>query len=141
LEVQLDQPFVHQAGQTAYLAEAKLSLTFESVLEDSRCPTQVNCVWAGQAIIALTAQQEGSAPGEIELNTNPPLKQDVAAYGGYLIRLTALDPYPDSPDVPIPQEDYQATLVVSKQSRANNIRLPSVGYGREASALARLISS
>jgi tetratricopeptide (TPR) repeat protein len=115
LEAQLDQPFKLKLGQTAHLAEARLSLTFNDVLEDSRCPSQVNCAWAGQAIIALAAEQEGSAPGEFELNDNPPLKQDRLFYGGYLIQFVALDPYPEHPDKPILPEEYEVTLLVSGQ--------------------------
>jgi hypothetical protein len=49
------------------------------------------------------------------LNDNPALKQESAAYQGYVIRFTGLDPYPQHPDEPIPPEAYQVTLVVSKQ--------------------------
>jgi tetratricopeptide (TPR) repeat protein len=115
VEVQLDQPFILSLGQSGRLAEANLTLTFQEVMEDSRCPAQVNCFWSGQAIVAIAVQQEGSAPGVFALNNNPALKQESAAYQGYVIRFTGLDPYPQHPDEPIPPEAYQVTLVVSKQ--------------------------
>jgi hypothetical protein len=59
-EVHLNQPFILALGQTARLEEADLSLTFSDLLEDSRCPSQVTCVWAGQAIIRVRVQQGGA---------------------------------------------------------------------------------
>jgi tetratricopeptide (TPR) repeat protein len=115
VEVQLDQPFILSLGQSGRLAEANLTLTFQEVLEDSRCPALVDCFWSGQAIVAVAVQQEGSAPGVFALNNNPALKQESAAYQGHIIRFTGLDPYPQYPDEPIPPEAYQVTLVVSKQ--------------------------
>ena len=35
------------------------SITFKEVLEDSRCPTGVNCVWAGRAKISVEVSKEG----------------------------------------------------------------------------------
>ncbi len=43
-----------------------VSLSFVEVLEDSRCPEDVTCVWAGRARIAVTVK----APGrELETKT------------------------------------------------------------------------
>ncbi|MDC7995093.1 hypothetical protein [Altibacter sp. HG106] len=40
-----------------------ISLTFLEVLEDSRCPEDVTCVWAGRARV-LVRVQEGENPSE-----------------------------------------------------------------------------
>lgn len=39
---------------------------------------------------------------------------NVVAVGGYSIELQSLDPYPQSPEAPIPFEEYRATLFVRK---------------------------
>ena len=113
-EIQLNQPFTLALGQTARLEEADLSLTFSDLLEDSRCPSRVTCVWAGQAIITVRVQQGEGETTSFEMNSNPSLKQDTITYAGYEIQLTQLDPYPQDPGQPIPPDDYMATLVVSK---------------------------
>jgi tetratricopeptide (TPR) repeat protein len=113
IEAQLGQPFSLPLGGTATLEEANLTLVFQSVLEDSRCPRQIECFWAGQVRIMIEAQQEGTAAVTFELNNNPPLKQDTITYAGYEIQLLQIDPYPEAPGQPIPPEAYQATLVVN----------------------------
>jgi len=35
------------------------SITFKEVLEDSRCPIGVNCIWAGRAKISIEVSKEG----------------------------------------------------------------------------------
>ena len=43
----VDKEFSLGIGQTANIAGEKLFIKFKSVLEDSRCPVNVVCVWAG----------------------------------------------------------------------------------------------
>jgi len=113
-EFELDQPFQVSGGQEAHNSAEQLHLTFTDVLEDSRCPTQVECFWTGQARIAISVQPEGSDATRVEFNTNPAPGQTVkeATVGRHRIELVALDPYPQTPDDPIEFDDYQATLVV-----------------------------
>src|ERR1700755_3516895 len=70
-EVGLDQPFVLGGGQEGVNAGEKLRVWFNDVLEDSRCPTQVECFWTGQARIAVDVQTDGTGPTTVEFNTNP----------------------------------------------------------------------
>lgn len=51
----LGQPFTLKYGETAQLADDPLRITFDKVVEDSRCPVKVQCVWAGRVIVGLTA--------------------------------------------------------------------------------------
>ena len=114
-EANLGQPFILPLGHSVHLAEADLTMTFWSLLEDSRCPKQVNCFWAGQVRIIIQVQQGQAAATLIEMNTNPPLKQNIVSYADYDIELIGVDPYPESPDQTIPPEDYQTTFVVKKK--------------------------
>ncbi|MFG1931855.1 hypothetical protein ACGFK1_14565 [Mycobacterium sp. NPDC048908] len=110
----LNHPFSLGGGQEALIPSDKLRLTFTDVLEDSRCPTQVECFWTGQARIAVSVQPDGAGATNVEFNTNPAPGQTVkeATVGNYRIELQALDPYPRTPDDPIEFADYHATLVV-----------------------------
>ncbi|MCI0395787.1 MAG: hypothetical protein L0332_28680 [Chloroflexi bacterium] len=118
-EASLDEPFVLDAGQETFVAGEGLRLRFEGVLEDSRCPTQVNCFWTGQARITVVVEQVGQEPITLEFNTNPApgMTRDLLPAGPYTVQLKQLDPYPEHPDRPIPFTAYQATLVVSKAGR------------------------
>jgi hypothetical protein len=114
-EFTLDQPFTLAGGQEGLIASEKLRLRFAEVLEDSRCPTQVECFWTGQARIAVAVYPEASSATTVEFNTNPAPGQTVkdAEVGPYSIELQSLDPYPQTPDA-IAFADYRATLVVRR---------------------------
>ena len=104
LSVQLHQPFAINIHQLAELNELGFRLSFQEVLEDSRCPSNVECAEAGQARISIDVSGTGKDPTTLELNTNPPLQQDVAAYEDIQIRLLALNPYPEDIDQNIPAD-------------------------------------
>ncbi len=108
--ITLDQPFTLGYAEHRSVDRDTLTLTFTAVIEDSRCPTGVQCVQAGQASIALQASADGSASQELTLTVPTP---DTATYAGYSIQLLSLDPYPVA-DQPTETEKYEATLVVSK---------------------------
>ncbi|HEX7243012.1 MAG TPA: hypothetical protein VF263_22175 [Longimicrobiaceae bacterium] len=109
--VQLNQPFELRVGETVAVSGEPLTVKLESVPSDSRCPTGVNCVWAGNAVVRVTLSSPGVAPQTFELNTT--LDPKSATYGAYTIDFTALAPYPSSTN-PIAQSKYRATFVVSK---------------------------
>ena len=68
----LDQEFVLRGGQEVNIRGTDLRLHFTDVLEDSRCPKQVECFWTGQARIADQSQSRGQgATTTLEFNTNP----------------------------------------------------------------------
>jgi hypothetical protein len=115
-ESNLNEPFALAGGQQALIPSEKLRLRFTEVLEDSRCPTRVQCFWTGQARIAIEVQPDSVGPTTVEFNTNPAPGQTVnkSTVGPYSIELQSLDPYPETPDHPIAFEDYRATLVVRK---------------------------
>ena len=61
-EFTLNQAFTLAGGQEGLIPSEKLRLRFAEVLEDSRCPTQVDCFWAGQARIAISVHPDGTVP-------------------------------------------------------------------------------
>ncbi|MFI5509737.1 hypothetical protein ACIA48_19905 [Mycobacterium sp. NPDC051804] len=116
IEAVLDQEFVLHGGQQVAIRGADLRLRFADVLEDSRCPTEVECFWTGQARIAVDAELGQGVPTSLEFNTNPApgqgkLTNDV---GGYMVELKTLEPYPTTPDDSPELTDYSATLSVRK---------------------------
>jgi hypothetical protein len=116
-EFNLDEAFILAGGQDGLIPSEKLRLRFAEVLEDSRCPTQVECFWTGQARIAIAVHPDGSGSTTVEFNTNPAPGETVklAEVGRYSIELQSLDPYPQTPGDPIAFDDYRAKLVVRKR--------------------------
>lgn len=106
----LDQEFSVKIGQRTEIKTEELQIKFTSVLEDSRCPKGEQCIWQGNGKIELELVRAKNESASVSLNTaSGPSEAD---YQGYRIRLTALNPYPVMNQA-IPQENYEATLVVS----------------------------
>ncbi|RDH75813.1 hypothetical protein DVS77_25375 [Mycolicibacterium moriokaense] len=114
VEFAVGQEFSLRGGQEATITGEDLRLRFTDVLEDSRCPTQVECFWTGQARIAVQVEPTGAVPTTVEFNTNPAPGQKVltADVADHTVSLKSLDPYPRTPDDAIAFQDYRATLVV-----------------------------
>ena len=91
-----------------------IPIRFSGVLEDSRCPTDVTCVWAGNAQAALGVGPRRGTQGPTErvvLNTNTSVGTDSAESSG--LRLTLLDIFPAPKSTqPIPPGNYFAKLKV-----------------------------
>lgn len=94
----LDAPFTLQNGQSADLAGGDLRITFDSVIRDGRCPSQVNCAEQGAVEILVLTQQAEEAPASHELNPDPALAEfgwapTAVTAGDYAIELQAVEPY------------------------------------------------
>jgi hypothetical protein len=105
-----------KAGHQVTLKRQGLRIKLAEVKEDSRCPADVECVWAGNAAVRF----EVSLPGRrsrrsLTLNTNSSsATAEDNNYHGYKIRLLDLKPYPRSTHKIAPHE-YVATLLISKE--------------------------
>jgi hypothetical protein len=111
VEIQLGVPFELAVGQSSRHAAGDLSLELDEILEDSRCPQQVQCVEAGIARLALTARIAANDAVGLVVHTNP---NGSARLNDYEIRLVGLTPVPQLPGDTIPQRDYRASLVVTQ---------------------------
>lgn len=109
--VALGNEFSLRPDETILIAGTPLSLRFADVVTDSRCPSDVTCVWAGDASIRLEAFVDGSAVPPVELHTER--SKTRVRSEGFEIELLALRPWPRS-DLQPREEDYEATLVVTR---------------------------
>ena len=96
-------------GESVTVPEAELWLHFVDVVADSRCPSRVQCVWAGDAAIAI--EVASSLPGgDSKTDTlHTTLDPKSVMLGGYVLQLVRVDPYPDVPGG-IPLGRYRITL-------------------------------
>ena len=87
-----------------------LKIAFIELVEDSRCPTDVDCIWAGNAKIKVRVTKNGRSK-ILELDT---LTRGMApSYGNYRLKLMALTPKPRS-NIRINRNAYMATIEVEK---------------------------
>lgn len=91
----------------------KLTVRFVELVEDSRCPTDTNCIWAGNAKIKVRVSKNGRSH-ELTLDTNGPKSSATAE--GYSIKLVGLTPEPRS-NIRINRNGYVATFEAVKLSR------------------------
>ena len=111
-KVALGEEFTLRPGQSVRIEGENLRVRFDGVLEDSRCPTSVSCIWEGNARVAVTLAKPAQPATQLELNTNPQFATE-GDYMGYTLRLVALEPYPDTEES-IPQRAYRATFIVTR---------------------------
>ncbi|HKA21811.1 MAG TPA: hypothetical protein VKN18_26275 [Blastocatellia bacterium] len=111
-KIGLGEEFKIRNGEEVFLKEEKLRIRFRSVTQDSRCPTDVVCGWAGNGEVLIEVVRKNKRQVVTILNTL--LEPKEIFYKGYKIRLVALNPYPKI-DEPIDQKDYESTLIVTKQ--------------------------
>jgi hypothetical protein len=108
---ELDEDFRLAPGQTAVIAGTELSVSFRQVVADSRCPSNVVCVWTGNGEVELAVRTaSGTAIPHVLGTPAGPLEVVVSPYR---IRILGLDPYPGVS--PIPPNEYRLRLRVEAE--------------------------
>lgn len=95
-------------GVTVQDGRERLDLQFAAVVEDSRCPVDVTCVWAGQATVRVHLGARGThdivtgagAPGVVEVD-------------GWRVEVVTVEPEPHS-ERPIAAGDYRVTFRIGQ---------------------------
>lgn len=90
------------------------NITIELIgLEDSRCPSDVTCVWAGDADVQFKINN-ADVEEIFNLHTNPNMDHHVSMIDilGHRINLDFVNPYPTSTSNNLPLEDYEIGLSV-----------------------------
>ena len=90
-----------------------LTVRFDGVSADSRCPVDVTCVWEGDAVVVIDASAPARDREALELHTAGRFPRE-AVYGRYRVRLVSLAPQPREGQ-PVPASQYRATLLVSAE--------------------------
>lgn len=104
--VPLEGDFELAPGQTVTIAGTGHTVTFESVAEDSRCPTGVTCVWAGNARVSLRL---GVAGRDTTVALNTGIEPRTTRIGDVTLELKAVTPFPQA-GTSTPAESYRVTL-------------------------------
>lgn len=100
-------------GESLRLRDFDLTLTFETVVEDSRCPTGADCIREGDAIIRIRINDRATAPAFYRLHTSEAFAREVV-HGEVRLRLVALMPHPSAGSIPRP-ENYRAAFSIGRR--------------------------
>lgn len=131
ISARLDVPFTLGIGQSAAVEFENLTLKLIN-LSDSRCPSDVQCIQAGEAIAKIQVVKNGKILATFNLTTADETPRLV---NGYSVSLASIDPYPRSTQVTLPS-DYAVTLVISKEVIKS---LSSIQQAKVSPSLAFLI--
>jgi hypothetical protein len=108
----LGEEFDVRVGEVAYIADTRLSVRVNGVPEDSRCPRDAVCVWAGNARVSLTLRDATNAD---DVDVNSTLDPRAVTRWGYTVQLVDVLPLPTAGQA-IPAEAYVVRLIVTRAS-------------------------
>ena len=97
-------------GQTSRVPGEELQVRFDEVVSDSRCPSDVACIQAGEAVVAVTVIGADRARQRYEVHTSGATS---VVHAGLTISCEGLDPRPVS-SRPIRPSAYRLTLRVRR---------------------------
>lgn len=99
-----------EPGQAVLVTDEQLSIRFKEVLNDSRCPTGVTCIWAGQiaCLLEVTYQDTPNDLVITEMGSGP----GTADFNGYTFAFN-VQPYPQAGKT-INSSDYRLMLTVNR---------------------------
>lgn len=88
-------------GENRFLKDYQMNVTFKGISEDSRCPKDVNCIWAGVAVAQIEVMGTATRPMTLEIATIDNKARNYSAsavFNGYTISLADVQPYPGAVD-------------------------------------------
>jgi len=112
VQARLNEEFCVSIGQRVSVTGEDLAVSFEEVTEDSRCPADVTCVWAGR--VSCVVELTHTGPSYRMTLTEPGLTSEYTGeeYGEYEFAFH-VTPYPE-PGKKIANDTYRLHLIISK---------------------------
>ena len=105
------EPVALGVGQTVGIEGSGDTLAFTGVTSDSRCPVNVRCVWAGEAVLAFELRHHGAVVAR-SVTVSPSVDAS-GVLGPYRLAVLSLEPEPTAATA-IPPADYEATIVLDR---------------------------
>ena len=97
-------------GETVSIGD--LFVNFSEVIEDSRCPTGVECIWAGRAKVKIEVSDDGMTVDHQFLTFGEDSENIIFQVDGYRLRGMTLSPYPSAKDRG--ERDYSLLVIKEK---------------------------
>lgn len=98
-------------GEQKVTTTGKITVKFIEVLEDSRCPPHVTCIWAGNAKVKMSVKKGRKAAKTFELNST--LDPKTIVFEGYDITFVDLRMIPGE-EVKVRAFPKTLTLAIKK---------------------------
>jgi len=96
-------------------SDSQVRLCFDSVISDSRCPANANCVWQGMAVCKFSfVKNSKTYPLILSTLALPGLYNKDTIVAGYKIEFINLLPYPGLPPEPAPGNVIRAEVKITK---------------------------
>lgn len=119
----LNNEFTLETGQSVSVKKTDFTITFNAVLSDERCPSEIECMASGPVTVSISVQEDGETPTMVTLQTftdndgRAPIGpfegiEDRIEIGDYVIQVVGVLPYPQKLSG-IKVSDYQATFMVT----------------------------
>lgn len=102
----LNQEIQLAPGQQAAYQQQALNVEFVRVVDDSRCPSDVTCVWAGEVKVQLATRINAAEAVQHEI-----IAGQHATVGDFRLLVVKVQPEPISTR-PVSPEEYRVTLRV-----------------------------
>ena len=122
----LDTSFTLKIEETTNI-DSELQLTVLDDVSDSRCPSDVTCVWEGVVSVQVNLLKDGQNLGNHTIQLGE-TEYDKQIFDGYYVKLVAVEPYPLS-TTQITPSDYVMTFLVSKISKTETSPLKQLKAG------------
>jgi hypothetical protein len=104
-----------KVGNSSVEKRSRIKVEFLEMMDDSRCPIDTTCIWAGNAHIKIHVSKNGKSK-TMELNST--VKNSDSTFAGYEFKLAALTPVPRS-NIRIDRNGYVATISMTKFGKSN----------------------
>ena len=110
------EPFALAQGESVQIAGH--SLRFVDVVEDSRCPTGVTCIWGGRAKVRLSlSDPDGTEATQVLTLNYDGMTGDESprwTVGGVVVELLALNPYPSEGSAQEPAREVELSVTPTR---------------------------
>ena len=108
LESALNFPVQLAPGQAAVIKDENLEVQFVGISSDSRCPSDVTCVWAGEVVVQLAVRSD-SKTTQHEVR-----ESQGATIANHTVTVLQVLPPRGSSQQTIARADYRVTLKVAR---------------------------
>jgi hypothetical protein len=97
-------PVTLAPGETATIGGTSTRVRFLSVTEDSRCPRDTTCIWAGEVTVSIEIREASKQPTRVQMKEG-----GSAEAGQWRLTLVSVEPHPMT-TVTIAAGQYRVTL-------------------------------
>ena len=108
--------FQLKVNQSFLLESGGIKIKFLNITSDSRCPSDVTCIWQGEAVVLVNIIKNNQDGENFNLTSNAGQKDTTVQIAkGYFMHVVNVEPYPLS-GKKISSSDYLVTFQITQSS-------------------------